>query len=47
MSKNAGEVIEVSAAEAAHLIARGQAQPVRDAKSPERAVKRSGDKAVR
>ena len=40
-SQNINDVVEVSADEAARLIEAGRAEPVRAAKKPEKAVKRS------
>lgn len=44
-SQNRGDVIEVSDAEAVRMIEGGQAEPVREAKQPEKAVRRGGGKA--
>lgn len=39
-AENRGDIVTVSDAEAARMIEAGQAEPVRDRKSPEKAVKR-------
>lgn len=39
-AENRGDVVEVSADEAVRMIEAGQAEPVREAPAPERAVKR-------
>lgn len=39
--ENRGDVIDVSDAEAVRMIEAGQAEPVRAAKAPEKAVKRA------
>lgn len=40
-AENRGDVVTVSEAEAVRMIESGQAEPVRSAKAPEKAVKRS------
>ena len=40
-SQNRGDVIEVSQADAVRMIEAGQAEPVREVRAPEKAVKRA------
>ena len=40
-AENRGDVVEVSDDEAVRMIEAGQAEPIRTAKAPEKAVKRS------